>query len=210
MLYYVLHKVSNLYVQQVSYLDSFVGWGKVELPLIADRLVLYAYDLLSGNSVYRGGFYGVSVVLGLLAACLLWRREKDKQKALFLILLLIALLFSPFLLPLALGGGIPIRSQLVLPLIVAVSFYVFYLLCAASETVKEYFLLASASLFIRLRELRQLFYGEYMKEQFDAAMAQQIAHELEVVKRILRKPRRCFLWENINLCFIRMRYGSRK
>ena len=155
--------------------------------------MLYAYDLLSGNSVYRGEFYGVSVVLGLLAACLFWRREKDKQKALFWILLLMALLFSPFLLPLALGGGIPIRSQLVLPLIVAVSFYVFYLLFAASAAVQRGLLIACLCIsFYQASGIATLFYGEYMKEQFDAAMAQQIVHELEVIKKDTAKAKTVF------------------
>ena len=183
-LYYLLHKLSNLHIPQLNYLDGFIGWGKVGIPLIADRLVLYAYDLLSGNSVYRGEFYGISVGLGLLTACLLWRKEPDKKQALFLILILALLLFSPFLLPVALGGGVPIRSQLALPLIVAVSVYLLYFLCAASAAVQRGLLIACLCIsFYQASGIATLFYGEYLKTQLDVAMAHQIAHEIEVVKK---------------------------
>ena len=192
-LYYLLHKLSNLYVQQFNYLDGFIGWGKIGFSMIADRLVLYAYDLLSGNSVYRGEFYGASVMLGLLASYLLWRKKKDKKQAWFLILLLMLVLFSPFLLPIALGGGVPIRSQLGLPLIIAVSAYLFYLLCGASATVKRVLFLTCICIsFYQASGIATLFYGEYMKEQLDVAMAHQIAHEIEVAKKDTTKAKNVF------------------
>ena len=184
LLYYLLHKLSNIHIQQFNYLDGFVGWGKLSFPVIADRLVLYAYDLLSGNSVYRGEFYGVSVVLGLLTACLLWRREPDKKRALFLLLIIGLLFFSPFLLPVAIGGGVPIRSQLALPLIVGVSVYLLYFLWGTSATIKRGLLLICLCVsFYQASGIATLFYGEYMKSQLDVAIAHQIAHEIEVVKK---------------------------
>lgn len=191
LLYYLLHKVSNLNVQQFNYLDGFIGWGKLDCKMILDHIVLYAYDMMSGNSVYRGEFYGISIGIGLLLSCLFW--YKNKGRSLLPILLVTIIIFSPFILPVVLGGVVPIRSQLVLPLIVAISAYWLYFIWNFQCGVKRLLVLVCVCIsFYQASGIATLFYGEYLKSQMDVAMAHKIAHEIEVVKKDNDKAKTVF------------------
>lgn len=157
-----------------SYLSDMIKWGKSDFFIVAGNVLSSIIDYFKFSTFYGLGIYALSAYAVVAVAVI---SIIKKQNNLMLILVMIAMILSPFIMIIALGGNQPPRamsslspafaSAIVLPLMyiggrcVAVTFSLIVIMvgCASSS---------------------RLFYSDYMSLQSDILLANRIASSIPI------------------------------
>jgi hypothetical protein len=164
-----------------TYLDNFVGWTAGGYSRTIGEIGRYLRSHLTGKS-----FYGEKTLLliWLVIPYLMFRIFRKRRIDLKItgILLLVALILSPFAISIALGSELPARSLVGLPLMIGGLGYLASL--KANKNVKYFFLIISV--FIALHNsfsITRLFYAAHLTWQADRDLANRILdrmYELDI------------------------------
>gem|GEM_PF-3048139 len=181
--YYVINKLANIGIQQYHYLDGFIRWGKDPYVVILTQLGRYFSGIFSGRLIYGGEFLAaVYLFFVIRIVWLIWKKpDVWEWKA----VLLFGIASGPFLMSLVFAGGIPIRSQVVLPLIAAFG-AAEILKCTGQQGLHSIRFVCTLALFLvcfhQTYILSFLFQGEYVKTQNDISTVHSLGQQIEALE----------------------------
>jgi hypothetical protein len=162
--------------QQAEYIDVFFNWGKLDRNFIIAWLTRTTLATLSGE----GFVGGVSVPIALCAGVAGALTCVFKGRQLLLVpTLMLGLVAAPFLLSLALGTAMPLRTQQTLSLAFGSFFLLFALAFAEWRFTGPILAIVGIWFFFSNGQANtRLFLTEYLTYQRDVVIANEIARRL--------------------------------
>lgn len=151
-----------------SYLSNMIKWGSDDYRLILKSVILSISGYFTFNTFYGLGIYSVSVIAFVLFLISIVLR---KQFNIYLIIMFVMLLLTPFIMTAALGGGI--QPRIMTSLSPAFSAAIVIALMSISLRWLNYSCVASL-LLIGSANSNRLFYADYISRQNDSLLANRI------------------------------------
>lgn len=109
-----------LKINQGTYTDNMVQWGRMPIIDIVNILKHYFADIVLARTVFWDyGYLCVGIGFVIYIVLRLKRERESKFACLYYIMVILVFLVSPFLLPFLLGNVPVVRGQLALPFVVA-------------------------------------------------------------------------------------------
>jgi len=188
---FLLYTLINGFLSPESaYLNNQIAWGKVSFGECIFSVFKHMIKAFSG---YHSVFYSMGFGLLAIICFLLILRYLNKISGLkkniyvLVILLYIALLFTPFMMTMVLGGEPAYRSQLVLPAVTGFCGYLIGKLVNWDVTIKksEKIIFVCSMLFCLVTSLEQmkvsagLYYTDKCRYEHDLFIAQDIIEQIE-------------------------------
>lgn len=174
--YAITSTIGKRFIDIQSHLeDQYIGWGVLPVRTVITNLLNYFGNLLIFDSEYTeccGHILFVSLVIFFIYAIyMLW----NKKGLAFSLCLAIAggIFYVPFLL----GSSMPVRSQLVAPLVVA--FAVWLLMKKMRRISVILFILLLVISMKNSFTVNKLYYGDYMKYRHEEMMVEKISDRIE-------------------------------
>jgi hypothetical protein len=156
-------------VSGASYFSSLINWGKLSTAQVISQTTQYIAAFFTFS-----GFYGLQpfslVVIPLLFLTVIFIRRKGVA-GIIPIMLLIALLFSPFIMAVIAGGFQAPRVLTSLSLVMA-GMFALMMIHLSNKAVNIIF--SAVIVLIGSASASQLFYSDYMSEKADSLLATQI------------------------------------
>ena len=181
-IYKIIDKIVSLFIPKSDYVEGFFLWGKQNPTTIIKGLCANFKSLIEGDVIYGSGIILPTILLCVLIMFVFIYRSiinnKAKITARILLLLFIAFVISPFLMPILLGSPMPIRTNLVLSVFLASVWYLLYLLTEKRLLrIVIIFVFMIASVY-QSQSMTQLYYSDYSRYQEDVKMANQIGYRI--------------------------------
>ncbi|MBS0967668.1 hypothetical protein CYR40_21885 [Chimaeribacter arupi] len=160
-------------VSGASYFSSLINWGKLSTSQVISQTVHYIADFFTFN-----GFYGlqpfslVVIPFLFLSFSLIYKKGIAGMVP---VMLLVGLLFSPFVMPVISGGFQAPRVLTSLSLVMA-GLFSLMMMYLSNKAVNILF--SAIILLIGSASASQLFYSDYMSEKADSLLATQITTQI--------------------------------
>ena len=161
-------------VGYLSYLDGMVRWGSKEASTCLANVLKAVQTGFLGDGLYHTPLYAAASVLVLGYAAVRCFLRGEAHKTLF-VLCSLGLVASPFLLSLALGGGVAPRTELCYPLPIAFALLLLWRLCSGNRQRAVCVTLAMALCFSQGLGVSGLYQLEGRKSKAETALAQAVA-----------------------------------
>lgn len=175
LIYFICSKAVSLHFNlDSSYTDRMVTWGKIPLKSSIKAVFFYIRQALLGDGLFYSKIFLVAVLVSLIyfLKFLFFKNQTDRILYIFASL---ALIGSPFFLPLILGNVLVPRMQFSYQFFVA--FVVYMLLQETNRSSFARSFLVLSSLYISFNQgykVANLLYTDYMKYQGEIALAGKI------------------------------------
>jgi hypothetical protein len=179
--YFILNKYFQYKITPAyGYIDGYIGWNK---GLDSWKVMMTVYEhikfILLGKYDQSGVVLLVSLVVFILFIFIKTIYLSGILKKIFVPLLALCFIISPFILMLGLGTILPGRALQALPLLLGGMWYL--MLKYPIEDISNKFLIAISIylLFIQIQFINLMFYGDYVRYQQDSFIGREIMMSLK-------------------------------
>lgn len=173
-----------------AYTENMIQWGKVPANVIWNTLKEYMQEIIFAKTIYWNWGY-LFVCIGLLIITLKQLCIKKQLKDCYYAMVVVIFLFSPFLLPIAMGTAPVVRGQLALPGVVAIGMQIIVDKLANFSILKKYkgwelFLVSVCFLFVIRENIttdNRLLYTDYVVRQQENTLTSEIIEKIEALDK---------------------------
>lgn len=193
--------ITKLYFGASTYLQNTIMWGKFPLRGILYMIVRHGVQTLTGwRSVHYHFSFGLLYLLCLVSTIVILVKRKPGKKVVWAMLFLqVALLSTPYLMTVLLGNSAPIRSQMVLPIMVCLlgylmNFHTHTQQIADNQKKRIYIgygicaLVCMTGIFYQTRTTLDLYYTDQCRYEQDVALGRALIERLDEVTGGERYP----------------------
>lgn len=186
--------VTKLFFSTSDYLEQQILWGKGVFFDNIRNILHHVRQVLTGaDSIFYHWGYGLLCVISFLFLLSVLHRHRGQVKSgLFMILFLyIAVMATPFLMTVIMGGIPVVRSQLILPIMTGFLAYLNITLLRYTKLTNGSAKLCAAALALvcaagsigQARMTEALYYTDRCRYEQDVAIARQLIKRLKLVNR---------------------------
>lgn len=170
--YYIIDKVSAIFIPKTSYTSQFIGWKVYSFGVVISNIKHYIKGILLQNVIV-----GTNIILYttmISGALILYYAMFKKALRVYVPLLIMAIMGSPFIITVLLGTEMPYRTQQTLILITPLIFGIMY------KTITNKYVRAAICGIVIMVGFNQtmytnkLLYSDYARYEQDLDLTRQI------------------------------------
>jgi len=175
-IYYVINKIFTIFIPKDNYTDAFIDWTKYNFDVVVSNIIEYMKSVLLFNDIVGTNVIFYTCVISVLLV--LYYSVFVKSLRISIPLLIISIILSPFILTIALGHGMPFRTQQALILITPLIFAIMY------RTINNNYIRNVICLIVILIGFNQsmytnkLLYSDYVRYQQDLDLTREITNKI--------------------------------
>ena len=172
-IYFIVSKIFLIFIEEEKYSQGFFLWGKSEVSAIISNLKEYFLDIYVNRNVYGMMIVTPTCIIAIILAVILVFKKKFLEA-----LMLLFMLITPMLLPIATGSKMPYRTQQAIMALIPIIWYIVTIFFDKVMVQKAIYIVAFLAAMRQSMYINKLFYSDYLRYQNDVNLCRRISDRI--------------------------------